>query len=113
MSQFVQISAGGLVVGCIYALIALGFSLIYRLTGAVNLAQGGFCILGALIGYTLTETLGWPEAVGLPAAVLATTAAGAALGAISFVPGLSRLSNANVLMLTVGLLTMIEGLALV
>jgi branched-chain amino acid transport system permease protein len=41
--------------------------------------------------------------------VLVTTAAGTAVGALTFVPGLSRLSNANMLMLTAGLLTLTEG----
>lgn len=113
MIQFLQICVGGLVVGSTYALIALGFSLIYRVTGAISLAQGGFSVLGALIGYTLGQTYGWPLFLAMPLAVAATVVVGVALGAISFVPGLERLSNANVLMLTVGLLTAIEGLCLV
>lgn len=113
MSEFVQICVGGLIVGSIYALIALGFSLVYRVTGAINLAQGGFSILAALLGYTFSQTLGWPTYIAMPVAVCCAVAVGAALGAASFVPGLSRLSNANVLMLTVGLLTMLEGASLV
>jgi branched-chain amino acid transport system permease protein len=58
MSEFVRICIGGLIVGCIYALVALGFSLVYRVTAAVNLAQGGFCVLSALIAYTLGQTYG-------------------------------------------------------
>ncbi len=46
-------------------------------------------------------------------AVLATTAFGAALGAATFVPALSRLPNSSMLMLTAGLLTLIEGVVLV
>ncbi|SDR36175.1 branched-chain amino acid transport system permease protein [Rhizobiales bacterium GAS113] len=113
MTGFIQICIGGLVVGCIYALIALGFSLIYRVTSTVNLAQGGFCVLGALIDYTFSQSFGWPLAIAVPLAIAATVAIGVALGAVSFVPGLQRLSNANVLMLTVGLLTLLEGLSLV
>jgi branched-chain amino acid transport system permease protein len=113
MTEFLQILVGGLVVGAIYALIAMGFSLVYRVTGAINLAQGGFCLLGALIGYTLGETLGWSVIVAAPAAVAATIVVGLVLGQATFVPGLQRLSHANVLMLTAGLLTVIEGLALV
>ena len=65
MSEFVQICVGGVVVGSIYALIALGFSLVYRVTGAINLSQGGFSVLAALIGYTLVEkTVGMAVAGG-------------------------------------------------
>ena len=39
-------------------MIALGLSLVYRVTGIINLAQGGFCILGALLFYSLGQGLG-------------------------------------------------------
>ena len=113
MLEFLQISIGGLVVGSIYAAIALGFSLVYRVTGAINLSQGGFAIVAAMIGYTLGVAWGWPLWVAIPVAVAATVGIGMVLGAFTFVPALDRLSNANVLMLTAGLLTMIEGFALV
>jgi branched-chain amino acid transport system permease protein len=111
--EFLQICIGGLVVGSIYAVIALGFSLVYRVTGAINLSQGGFAIIAAMIGYTLGVPWGWPLWIAIPSAVAATVGIGMALGAFTFVPALERLSNANVLMLTAGLLTMIEGAALV
>lgn len=113
MSEFIQICIGGLIVGSIYALIALGFSLVYRVTAAINLSQGGFCVLSALIGYSLSQTLGWPLLLAIPAAVVVTVAVALALGVVTFVPALTRLSNANILMLTVGILTMLEGAALV
>ena len=113
MAEFIQISIGGLLVGTIYALIALGFSLIYRVTGIVNLAQGGFAIIAALVGYSFSQSFGIPLPIALVAAVLVTTATGTLLGAVTFVPALKKLSNANVLMLTVGILTLVEGTALV
>jgi len=111
--EFVQIAIGGLVVGSIYAAIALGFSLVYRVTGAINLSQGGFALIAAMIGYTFGVAWGWPLVVAIPAAVVATVAIGVGLAAFTFVPALTRLSNANVLMLTAGILTMIEGFSLV
>jgi branched-chain amino acid transport system permease protein len=111
--EFAQIAIGGLVVGSIYAAIALGFSLIYRVTGAINLSQGGFALVAAMIGYTFGVAWGWPLVVAIPAAVIATVIIGVCLAAFTFVPALTRLSNANVLMLTAGILTMIEGFSLV
>ena len=113
MWEFVQICAGGLVVGSIYAVIALGFSLVYRVTGAVNLSQGGFAVVAAMLGYTFGVEWGWPTWGAIPCAVMFTVAGGVALGAFTFVRGFERLSNANILMLTAGLLTMIEGFVLV
>ena len=113
MLEFIQIAIGGLVVGSIYAAIALGFSLIFRVTGAINLSQGGFALIAAMIGYTFGVAWGWPLVAAIPAAVIVTVIAGVALARFTFVPALSRLSNANVLMLTAGILTMIEGFSLV
>ncbi len=113
MLEFTQIAIGGLVVGSIYAVIALGFSLVFRVTGAINLSQGGFALIAAMIGYTFAVDWGWPLLVAIPGAVVVTVLAGAMLAAFTFVPALARLSNANVLMLTAGILTMIEGFALV
>ncbi len=98
--------------GAIYALVALGFSLVHRVTGIINLSQGAFCVLGALMAWTLQVGWGLPVWAAVPGAVLATAAAGALIGATTFVPGLSRLSNSNMLMLTAGLLTLLEGLML-
>jgi branched-chain amino acid transport system permease protein len=104
---------GGLLQGSVFAIIALGFALVFRVTGVINLSQGAFCIVGALTMYTLEQTLGWPAPLAALGAVLGTTAFGAALGAATFVPALARLPNSSMLMLTAGLLTLIEGLVLV
>jgi branched-chain amino acid transport system permease protein len=113
MEQAAQIIIGGLLQGSVFAVIALGLSLVFRVTGIINLAQGGFCILGALTLYTLETDYGWPVPLAVLAAVLITTLIGLGLGAASFVPSLSRLPNSSMLMLTAGLMTAIEGLALV
>lgn len=113
MAEALQIFVGGVLLGAIYALIALGFSLIYRVTGVVNLSQGGFAVLAALAGHTFSQQLGFPLPIALLCAVGGTTVAGLAIGWFTFVPALKKLSNANVLMLTVGILTLIEGFSLV
>ena len=113
MTEFLQILVGGLLVGATYALIALGLYLVYSVTGVINLAQGGFCVLGALIAWSLQVPLGWGALPAVIVAVAATAGIGWLIGAATFVPGLSRLSNGNMLMLSAGLLTMIEGVLLV
>jgi branched-chain amino acid transport system permease protein len=113
MDHAAQIVIGGLIQGSVFAVVALGISLVFRVSGIINLAQGGFCIVGALLLYTLEETLGWPVPLAVLLAIAGTTAFGLALGAATFVPALSRLPNSSMLMLTAGLLTVIEGLALV
>src|SRR5271154_224541 len=104
MIEFLQILSGGVLVGATYASVALGLYLVFRVTGVINLAQGAFCILGALSAYTLETTFGWSAASAAAVAVLVTTAVGLLIGVTSFLPGLNRLPNGGMLMLTAGLL---------
>ena len=48
--QFVQTLLGGLAIGCIYSLIALGISMIIRATGILHFAQGEMMMIGAMMG---------------------------------------------------------------
>jgi branched-chain amino acid transport system permease protein len=113
MGQFAEILVGGILQGSVFAVVALGISLVFRVTGIINLVQGGFCIVGALALYSFQSDLGWPLPLAFVAAVVVTTLLGAVLGAATFVPSLSRLSTGSMLMLSAGLLTFINGLALI
>ncbi len=113
MNTLVQIVLGGVLQGSIYALLALGFSLVFRVTGVINLAQGGFCTLGALLVYSMHVDWGMATLPSALIAMLVTTLLAAVVGRVAFVPGLSRLTNSNMLMMTAGVLTMFEGLVLV
>ena len=60
MAQFLQLALSGLAIGCVYALVALGFVLIYKATETVNFAQGDLMMLGGFFAYTATAIMGWP-----------------------------------------------------
>lgn len=109
MTEFLQITLNGLLVGIMYALIALGFSLVYRVTNVINLSQGAFCILGALGVYTFTTNFGMNLGLAICLSALLVSLLGVLVASLIFVPGLKRLSNANMLMLTAGLLTLMTG----
>lgn len=47
-TQIAQYVISGITIGCIYALVALGFNIIFNATGIINLAQGEFVMLGAM-----------------------------------------------------------------
>ncbi len=53
MSQLLQLLISGLILGVIYALIAVGYITVYNVSGIINFAQGEFVMLGALIGVSL------------------------------------------------------------
>ena len=65
MGIALQLLFTGLGVGSIYALVALGFVLIYRATNVVNFAQGDFAMLGAFAMVVLCIDLGWPYWLGI------------------------------------------------
>jgi branched-chain amino acid transport system permease protein len=78
MGIALQLLFTGLGVGSIYALVALGFVLIYRATNVVNFAQGDFAMLGAFAMVVLCIDLGLPYWAGL----LITVAFMAAFGVL-------------------------------
>ena len=112
MIDLLQIVIGGLLQGGVFAAIALGFSLVYRVTGVVNLSQGAFCVLGAMGMYFFQVVFGLPAALAAPAAVIAATLFSVVIGAATFVPAVSRLPTSSTLVLTAGLLTFFEGVTL-
>jgi len=50
----------GISIGAQYALISIGFTLIFGIMGVVNFAHGAFYIIGGYFAYTLTSLLGAP-----------------------------------------------------
>lgn len=66
MQEFLGYLLPGLMVGCVYALISLGFVTIYRTTSVLNLAQGEFFLLGAYAVILTVSQLGLPFWLGIP-----------------------------------------------
>src|SRR5262249_20847621 len=52
VSEFVDLVVGGLAIGCVYSLIALGFAMIMRATNIIHFAQGEVMMLGCMCGLT-------------------------------------------------------------
>ncbi|MGH7003881.1 MAG: branched-chain amino acid ABC transporter permease, partial [Alphaproteobacteria bacterium] len=73
---FLQAVVSGVSIGCIYALVALGFVLIYKATEVVNFAQGELMMVGAFFAYTLVDLGSIPFVPGVLLALLATAAFG-------------------------------------
>jgi branched-chain amino acid transport system permease protein len=75
MSQMLQLLFSGLTIGSIYALIAIGFVIIYNVTGVLNLAQGEFAMFGAMISISLLKT-GLPLWLAIICSILIVSAIG-------------------------------------
>ena len=106
-----NILIGGVITGAIYALLAVGYSLIFSVSGVLNLAQGAFVAFGALVMYSFTHNAGLP----LPVAFVASLAVVcAAVGIIEWTvirPAVTQISHSSLLMMMGGLLTAFEGAA--
>ena len=76
MTEIVSAGLIGLSLGAQYALLALGFTLIFGILGVVIFAHGGFYVLGGYIAYAAVTGLGVPYPVAVLLAVLATAALG-------------------------------------
>lgn len=104
-----QLTISGISLGCIYALIALGFVLIYKATETVNFAQGELMMLGAFAGLVLMKTVGLPFWSAAPIAVVGTAGFGVLVERIAVRPILGQ-PQFTVVMLTIGLGYVVRGL---
>jgi branched-chain amino acid transport system permease protein len=76
VQSFFQTLVSGLSFGAVYALVALGFSLVYRTMGLVNFAHGAVLMIGAYVASTFYLSARLPFAVAGPAAMAVTGAVG-------------------------------------
>jgi len=67
---FVQLTVNGLTLGSLYALIALGYTMVYGILKLLNFAHGDVYMIGAFIGYGVLQALGGPLDPSVPVALL-------------------------------------------
>ncbi|RJX30531.1 MAG: branched-chain amino acid ABC transporter permease [Desulfarculus sp.] len=110
MSFFLELVANGVAVGGVYALIALGFVLIYKATSIINFATGEFMMIGAYFFYTFMVLLGLPA---VPAFIL-VMACSALLGLVverAILRHMLGQPTISIIMVTIGLSSILLGLA--
>jgi len=111
MQVFLQTFIGGLSLGAVYALVALGFSLVYRTMGLVNFAHGNVVMLGAYLASTFYLTAKLPFAVAMLVAIVSTGIVGVIIERV-----LRPLENKDfdlMLIGTIGFGIVLEALAIV
>lgn len=112
MSDFLQFLVAGIAVGALYALVALGFVVIYKATGVINFAQGALVLLGAYFAYQFAEQWNWPFVL----AVIAAMAACAVVGLLVEATILRRMVGQPlfaVIMITLGLYIVIQEVVII
>lgn len=109
MSYFFQIVVSGIVVGSIYALAALGMVLIYKSSRVLNIAHGQIIAAGAFITYFLTVTVGIPIFFSFLGSMVITFFLAMSVERI-FLRRLIGEPIISVIMVTIGLASIIDGL---
>ncbi|MBI3368632.1 MAG: branched-chain amino acid ABC transporter permease [Burkholderiales bacterium] len=106
---WLQFVASGLTAGAIYALVALGFSIIFNASGAINFAQGEFVMVGGMSAVTLLGA-----GLALPAAVLLAVATAVAVALLIEKVAIEPARNAGtvtLIIITIGVSLFLRGLA--
>jgi branched-chain amino acid transport system permease protein len=112
--EIVQLTIAGLAVGSIYALVALGFVLIYTSVNVVNFAQGDFAMIGAYFMVTLVLVAHLPWWLAIIISMAATGLCGALFQLLIFQPVRNRPRNfLPVMIATVGASVFLEQLFLI
>jgi len=110
VDTLLQLLASGVVTGGIYALIAIGFVVVYKATGVINFATGELMMLGAFFAWTAMTAAQLPFAAALAVALLLAAAVGAAVERVVLRPLLGQRAI-SVIMVTIGLSSIFKGLA--
>jgi branched-chain amino acid transport system permease protein len=109
--DFVNYAINGALLGLLYALIAMGFVVIYRASKVFNFAQGELVVLGGFLTWWMVISLGLPMLIGIPLAFVLSAVIGLAIERIFF----ARLVGESVfamVMVTIGLLVLLRGVVL-
>jgi branched-chain amino acid transport system permease protein len=109
MSELLQFLVSGLTVGAVYALVALGFTLVYHASDVVNFAQGEFVMLGGMV-----TVFAYAAGVPLPLAALLAVAASVVVGLLLYWLAIAPARGASavsLIIITIGASILLRGAA--
>jgi branched-chain amino acid transport system permease protein len=110
-SQIIQYLFTGLTLGSIYALVALGFTMIYNATGIINLAQGEFVMMGGLLMAFFIMVAKIPLPIAFLLTILAVTLVGALFERLAIHP-LKKASILTLIIMTLAGSILFRGMAM-
>lgn len=110
--DFLQYIFMGIQRGCIYALVAMGYNIIYNSTGVINFAQGEFVVYGGLMMVTLTMSAGMHVLPAFLIAVVFAMAVGILMERLTINP-VKNPSGLRLIIITIAVSIILKGLAMV
>ena len=109
LAEFLQFLVSGLTVGAVYALVALGFTLIYNASDVVNFAQGEFVMLGGMVT-VFAFAAGMPLPLAAVLAILVAVVVGLLLHRFAIEPARGA-SAVTLIIITIGASIFLRGIA--
>ena len=110
--DFVSYLINGLSLGSVYAIIALGYTMVYGIAKMLNFAHGDVIMIGAYVALTCMTTAGLPPVASVLAAVVACTALGVLIERVAYKPLRNAASPLAVLITAIGVSYLLQNLAL-
>ena len=110
--SFLQYLINGISLGSIYAIIALGYTMVYGIAKMLNFAHGDVIMVGAYVIFTIISTMGYPPVVGVIVAVALCTVLGITIERIAYKP-LRGASSLAVLITAIGVSYFLQNMALI
>lgn len=109
--SFLSYLINGISLGSIYAIIALGYTMVYGIARMLNFAHGDIIMVGGFVIFTIVSTMGMPPMVGILAAVAACTVLGVVIERVAYKP-LRGASSLAVLITAIGVSYLLQNVAL-
>lgn len=112
MVSFITNLINGLSLGSIYALIAIGYTMVYGIAKMLNFAHGDIIMVGAYIAFTIITTLKLPIVLGIAAAIIGCLILGVTVEKIAYKPLRKAGSPLAVLITAIGVSYFLQNAAL-
>ena len=111
MMGFISYLVNGISLGSVYAIIALGYTMVYGIAKMLNFAHGDVIMIGGFVVFTTVSGMGLPPVIGILISVAACTVLGVVIERIAYKP-LRGASKLAVLITAIGVSYFLQNVAL-
>ncbi len=110
--SFISYLINGISLGSVYAIIALGYTMVYGIAKMLNFAHGDVIMIGAYVVMTAVTGMGLPPAAAILIAVIFCTVLGIVIESVAYRPLLNAASSLAVLITAIGVSYLLQNIAL-
>lgn len=110
--SFITNLISGASLGSVYAIIALGYTMVYGIAKMLNFAHGDIIMVGAYVIFTIASTVGLPMPLAMLSSVVACTLLGVTIERVAYRPLRNAASPLAVLITAIGVSYLLQNLAL-